>query len=65
MDDDQPDKEVTRIPTQTDLIKIAREFNRLGVAYVVVGALRLTGSVLCEPRMTSIFSLPRTHPTRR
>lgn len=37
MDDDQPNQEVTRVPTQTDLVKIAREFNRLGVAYVVVG----------------------------
>lgn len=41
MDDDQSDKEVTRIPTQADLVKIARELNRLGVAYVVVGGFAI------------------------
>lgn len=41
MDDENADREVTRVPTQTDLVKIAREFNRLGVAYVVVGGFAI------------------------
>jgi hypothetical protein len=32
---------LTRVPTQADLVKIAREFNRLGVAYVVVGGFAI------------------------
>lgn len=31
-----PSREVTRVPTDADLISLARELNRLGVAYVVV-----------------------------
>ena len=33
----EPEREVTRVPTEADLVSLAREFNRLGVAYVVVG----------------------------
>ena len=32
---------LTRAPNQSDLIKIARELNRLGVAYVVVGGFAI------------------------
>lgn len=32
----EPEREVTRVPTDADLVSLAREFNRLGVAYVVV-----------------------------
>ena len=37
--DGEPDssREVTRVPTDADLVSLARELNRLGVAYVVIG----------------------------
>jgi hypothetical protein len=31
----EPEREVTRVPTDADLVSLARELNRLGVAYVV------------------------------
>jgi hypothetical protein len=33
----EPSHEVTRVPNDADLVSLARELNRLGVAYVVVG----------------------------
>jgi hypothetical protein len=41
--DDEPDppREVTRVPTDADLVSLARELNRLGVAYVVVGGFAI------------------------
>jgi hypothetical protein len=33
----KPEREVTRVPTDADLVSLARELNRLGVAYVVIG----------------------------
>jgi hypothetical protein len=39
--DHEAEGELTRVPNQGDLIKIAREFNRLGVAYVVVGGFAI------------------------
>jgi hypothetical protein len=37
----EAESNLTRVPTQGDLVKIAREFNRLGVAYVVVGGFAI------------------------
>ncbi len=37
----EPEREVTRIPTGADLVSLARELNRLGVAYVVVGGFAI------------------------
>jgi hypothetical protein len=37
----EPDREVTRTPTDADLVSLARELNRLGVAYVVVGGFAI------------------------
>jgi hypothetical protein len=33
----EPEREVTRVPTGADLVSLARELNRLGAVYVVVG----------------------------
>jgi hypothetical protein len=32
----KPERQVTRVPTEADLVSLARELNRLTVAYVVV-----------------------------
>jgi hypothetical protein len=37
----EPGREVTRPPTDADLVSLARELNRLGVAYVVVGGFAI------------------------
>jgi hypothetical protein len=37
----EPSHEVTRVPTDADLVSLARELNRLGVAYVVVGGFAI------------------------
>lgn len=37
----EPAREVTRVPNDADLISLARELNRLGVAYVVVGGFAI------------------------
>jgi len=37
----EPEREVTRVPTDADLVSLAREFNRLGVAYVVIGGFAI------------------------
>jgi hypothetical protein len=37
----QPSREVTRVPTDADLVSLARELNRLGVAYVVIGGFAI------------------------
>lgn len=37
----EPPKEVTRVPNDADLASLARELNRLGVAYVVVGGFAI------------------------
>ncbi|MFZ5497152.1 MAG: hypothetical protein ACOZE5_17670 [Verrucomicrobiota bacterium] len=39
--DREPDQGLTRIPDENDLVKLARELNRLGVAYVVIGAFAI------------------------
>jgi len=37
----QPEREVTRVPTEADLVSLARELNRLAVAYVVIGGFAI------------------------
>ena len=37
----EPEREVTRVPNERDLISLARELNRLGVAYVVIGGFAI------------------------
>jgi hypothetical protein len=37
----ESEREVTRVPTGADLVSLARELNRLGVAYVVVGGFAI------------------------
>ena len=37
----EPPREVTRVPNDADLVALARELNRLGVAYVVVGGFAI------------------------
>jgi Nucleotidyl transferase of unknown function (DUF2204) len=39
--EDKPDGELTRIPDENDLVTLARELNRLGVEYVVVGGFAI------------------------
>ncbi len=39
--DGSPDDEVTRPPEERDVVALARELNRLGVRYVVVGGLAI------------------------
>jgi hypothetical protein len=38
---EMPEEELTRIPDENDLVRLARELNRLGVAYVVVGGFAI------------------------
>ena len=37
----EPKPEVTRVPNDADLVSLARELNRLGVAYLVVGGFAI------------------------
>lgn len=37
----EPHQEVTRVPSDADLVSLARELNRLGVTYVVVGGFAI------------------------
>lgn len=37
----EPPREVTRVPSEADIVSLARELNRLGVAYVVVGGFAI------------------------
>jgi hypothetical protein len=39
--DRKPDQGLTRVPDESDLVKLARELNRLGVAYVVIGGFAI------------------------
>ena len=39
--DGRPEEELTRIPGENDLVTLARELNRLGVAYVVGGGFAI------------------------
>jgi hypothetical protein len=40
-EESEPHREVTRVPTDADLVSLARELHRLGVAYVVVGGFAI------------------------
>jgi hypothetical protein len=48
----ESEREVTRVPTEADLVSLARELNRLGVAYVVIGGLPLIASVMFAQQRT-------------
>jgi hypothetical protein len=37
----EPEADLTRVPDENDLVSLARELNRLGVAYVVVGGFAI------------------------
>jgi hypothetical protein len=37
----KPQREVTRVPTGADLVSLARELNRLRVAYIVIGGFAI------------------------
>jgi len=39
--DGEPDQGLTRVPDENDLVRLARELNRLGVAYVVIGGFAI------------------------
>lgn len=39
--DREPDQGLTRVPDENDLVMLARELNRLGVAYVVIGGFAI------------------------
>ena len=39
--DRESDHGLTRVPDENDLVKLARELNRLGVAYVVIGGFAI------------------------
>lgn len=39
--DREPEKGLTRVPDENDLVKLARELNRLGVAYAVIGGFAI------------------------
>jgi hypothetical protein len=41
MDGEPPPQELTRVPDGADLVVLARELNRLGVAYVVIGGFAI------------------------
>jgi len=41
MDGEPPPQELTRVPDGADLVALARELNRLGVAYVVIGGFAI------------------------
>ena len=41
MDGEPPPQELTRVPEAADLVALARELNRLGVAYVVIGGFAI------------------------
>lgn len=39
--DREPEPGLTRVPDENDLVKLTRELNRLGVAYVVIGGFAI------------------------
>jgi len=39
--DQESEEALTRVPNEHDLVSLARELNRLGVAYVVVGGFAI------------------------
>jgi len=61
----EPSREVTRVPTDTDLVSLARELNRLGVAYVVVGgfAINRLGFVRATEDIDLLIARDRANQT--
>ena len=59
----EPEREVTRVPTDADLVSLARELNRLGVAYVVVGgfAINRLGFVRATEDIDLLIARDRTN----
>lgn len=60
-----PSREITRVPTDADLVSLARELNRLGVAYVVVGgfAINRLGFVRATEDIDLLIARDRTNQT--
>ena len=61
----ESEREVTRIPTDADLVSLARELNRLGVAYVVVGgfAINRLGFVRATEDIDLLVACDRANQT--
>jgi hypothetical protein len=61
----EPEREVTRVPTDADLVSLARELNRLGVAYVVVGgfAINRLGFVRATEDIDLLIARDRANQT--
>lgn len=61
--DPEPEREVTRVPTGADLVSLARELNRLGVAYIVVGgfAINRLGFVRATEDIDLLIARDRTN----
>lgn len=60
-----PSREITRVPTDADLVSLARELNRLGVAYVVVGgfAINRLGFVRATEDIDLLIARDRANQT--
>jgi len=52
----EPPRELTRPPDDRDLVMLARELNRLGARYVVIGGVAINRFLR---RSASVFSVPR------
>ncbi len=61
----EPSREVTRVPNDADLVSLARELNRLGVAYVVVGgfAINRLGFVRATEDIDLLIARDRANQT--
>jgi len=61
----ESEREVTRVPTDADLVSLARELNRLGVAYVVVGgfAINRLGFVRATEDIDLLLARDRANQT--
>lgn len=61
----EPEREVTRVPNDADLVSLARELNRLGVAYVVIGgfAINRLGFVRATEDIDLLIARDRANQT--
>lgn len=61
----ESEREVTRVPNERDLISLARELNRLGVAYVVIGgfAINRLGLVRATEDIDLLIARDRANQT--
>lgn len=61
----ESEREVTRVPTDADLVSLARELNRLGVAYMVVGgfAINRLGFVRATEDIDLLIARDRANQT--